>query len=64
MFSKFIAPIRLPPSTFPNLIAETGDKIELAGRTGHRILLVIEKTNEPIGGANVPSEELRHDRDN
>jgi tRNA 2-thiouridine synthesizing protein A len=32
----------------PNLIAETGGKVELAERTEHRIVFMIEKTNGPI----------------
>jgi tRNA 2-thiouridine synthesizing protein A len=32
----------------PNLVGETGGKVELAERTEHRIVFMIEKTNGPI----------------
>ncbi len=32
----------------PNLIRETGDKVEIAERTEARIVFVIEKTNQSI----------------
>ncbi len=32
----------------PNLVGETGDRVELAERTEHRIVFTIEKTNGPI----------------
>ena len=32
----------------PNLIRETGDKVEIAERTEQRIVFMIEKTNRPI----------------
>ena len=36
----------------PNLIRETGDKVEITERADHRIVFVIEKTNGPIGKTN------------
>ena len=33
----------------PNLIRETGDKVEIAERTPQRIVFLIEKTNRSIG---------------
>jgi tRNA 2-thiouridine synthesizing protein A len=36
----------------PNLIRETGDKVEIAERTEQRIVFVIEKTNPPIEKSN------------
>jgi tRNA 2-thiouridine synthesizing protein A len=36
----------------PNLIRETGDKVEITERAGHRIVFVIEKANGPIGKTN------------
>ena len=36
----------------PNLIRETGDKVEITERAGHRIVFVIEKANDPIGKTN------------
>jgi len=36
----------------PNLIRETGDKVEITKRTERGIVFVIEKTNGPIGKAN------------
>ncbi|HLI98560.1 MAG TPA: sulfurtransferase TusA family protein [Bradyrhizobium sp.] len=39
----------------PNLIRETGDKVELVERSEHRIIFMIEKTNNPIGDVNVSS---------
>lgn len=32
----------------PNLVAETGGKVELAERSEHRIIFTIEKANDPI----------------
>ena len=32
----------------PNLIRETGDKVEIAERSEQRIVFVIEKANDPI----------------
>jgi tRNA 2-thiouridine synthesizing protein A len=32
----------------PNLIRETGDKVEIAERSEQRIVFMIEKTNRPI----------------
>jgi tRNA 2-thiouridine synthesizing protein A len=49
----------------PNLIRETGDKIEIAERTEQRIVFTIEKTNSPIENINSCSaDEERPDRDN
>jgi tRNA 2-thiouridine synthesizing protein A len=39
----------------PNLIRETGDKVEITERTEHRIVFLIEKTNGPIANANAAS---------
>jgi len=36
----------------PNLIRETGDKVEIAERTEARIVFVIEKTNQSIEKSN------------
>jgi tRNA 2-thiouridine synthesizing protein A len=36
----------------PNLIRETGDKVEITERAEHGIVFVIEKTNGLIGNAN------------
>ena len=36
----------------PNLIRETGDKVEVTERAGRQIVFVIEKTNGRIGKAN------------
>jgi tRNA 2-thiouridine synthesizing protein A len=36
----------------PNLIRETGDKVEITERAGQRIVFMIEKTNGPIGNTN------------
>jgi tRNA 2-thiouridine synthesizing protein A len=36
----------------PNLIRETGDKVEITEREEHRIVFVIEKANGLIGKAN------------
>jgi tRNA 2-thiouridine synthesizing protein A len=33
----------------PNLIRETGDKVEITERSESRIVFLIEKTNDPIG---------------
>ncbi len=35
----------------PNLIRETGDKVEISERAAHRVVFMIEKTNGPIGTA-------------
>ena len=49
----------------PNLIRETGDKVEIAERTEQRIVFTIEKTNSPIENINACSaDEPRPDRDN
>ena len=40
----------------PNLIQETGDKVEIRERAEHRVVFMIEKANGSIGNANgVPS---------
>lgn len=36
----------------PNLIRETGDRVEITERAEHRIVFMIEKANSPIGNAN------------
>ena len=36
----------------PNLIRETGDKVEITERTDSRIVFLIEKTNSPIEKTN------------
>ena len=36
----------------PNLIRETGDKVEITERAEHGIVFVIEKANDLIGKAN------------
>ena len=36
----------------PNLAGETGDRIEIAERSEHRIVFLIEKANRPIGNIN------------
>ncbi len=36
----------------PNLIRETGDRVEITERREHSIVFVIEKTNGTIGKAN------------
>jgi tRNA 2-thiouridine synthesizing protein A len=36
----------------PNLIRETGDKVEITERAERRIVFVIEKANGPIGKTN------------
>jgi len=36
----------------PNLIRETGDKVEIGERQEHRIVFLIEKINGRIGKAN------------
>ena len=33
----------------PNLIRETGDKVDIAERTDQKIIFLIEKSNRPIG---------------
>jgi tRNA 2-thiouridine synthesizing protein A len=38
----------------PNLIRETGDKVEITERAEQGIVFLIEKTNGPIGTANDP----------
>ena len=39
----------------PNLIRETGDKVEISERAEHRFVFMIEKTNAPIANANEAS---------
>ena len=41
----------------PSLVHRTGDRVEIAERTEQRVIFVIEKTNGPIGGANVAAED-------
>ena len=36
----------------PNLVRETGDRVEIAERTETRIVFLIEKSNDSIGKAN------------
>src|SRR5882724_2338711 len=36
----------------PNLIQETGDKVEITERAEHRIVFMIEKVNDPIKNLN------------
>jgi tRNA 2-thiouridine synthesizing protein A len=36
----------------PNLIRETGDRVEINERAGQQIVFVIEKTGGPIGKSN------------
>ena len=36
----------------PNLIQETGDRVEITARAEHRIVFMIEKTNRPIETSN------------
>jgi tRNA 2-thiouridine synthesizing protein A len=48
----------------PNLVRETGDKLEIAERSEQRIVFLIEKTNHSIGDANSSSSDSpRNDRD-
>ncbi|MEN3349866.1 MAG: tRNA 2-thiouridine synthesizing protein [Bradyrhizobium sp.] len=39
----------------PNLVRETGDKVEITERTDARIVFLIEKTNGTIGKPNAAS---------
>ncbi|THD47935.1 MAG: sulfurtransferase TusA family protein [Bradyrhizobium sp.] len=39
----------------PNLIRETGDRVEITERAEHRVVFMIEKANGPIEIANGPS---------
>jgi len=49
----------------PNLIGETGDKVEITDLTEQRIVFLIEKTNRPIEDINACSiDRQRPDRDN
>ncbi|MGA2055474.1 MAG: sulfurtransferase TusA family protein [Bradyrhizobium sp.] len=41
----------------PNLVRETGDKLEITERTEQRIVFLIEKTNHPIGNINASSSD-------
>ena len=41
----------------PNLIRETGDKVEITERSESRIVFLIEKTNSPIGKADSGSRQ-------
>ena len=48
----------------PNLIRETGDRVEIRERAEHRVVFMIEKTNGPIENANDASPAgLRRNRD-
>jgi tRNA 2-thiouridine synthesizing protein A len=38
----------------PNLVRETGDKVEVAERSQQRIVFLIEKANRPIEDINAP----------
>lgn len=42
----------------PNLIRETGDKVEITERSDVRIVFLIEKANGPIGKANAASPRI------
>jgi tRNA 2-thiouridine synthesizing protein A len=49
----------------PNLVRETGDKLEITERTEQQIVFLIEKTNRPIGDVNTSSfDGPRNDRGN
>jgi hypothetical protein len=44
----------------PNLVRETGDKIEIAERSGQRIVFLIEKASQPssiAGDAGIDRED-------
>jgi tRNA 2-thiouridine synthesizing protein A len=45
----------------PNLIRETGDKIEIAERGEYRVIFMIEKTNHPIEDINTVSLDVPPD---
>lgn len=38
----------------PNLVRETGDRVEVTERTEQRIVFLIEKANRPIENINAP----------
>jgi tRNA 2-thiouridine synthesizing protein A len=38
----------------PNLIRETGDRVEITERAEHRVVFMIEKANGPIENTNGP----------
>jgi len=38
----------------PNLVRETGDRVEITEQEERRVVFVIEKANGPIGNANGP----------
>lgn len=38
----------------PNLLRETGDKVEVIERSEQRVVFLIEKANRPIGNINAP----------
>jgi tRNA 2-thiouridine synthesizing protein A len=49
----------------PSLTGETGDKVEIAERSEHRIVFMIEKANRPIEDFNAcSSDRQRPERDN
>jgi tRNA 2-thiouridine synthesizing protein A len=41
----------------PNLVRETGDKVEVTERSEQRIVFLIEKANRPIEDVNAPPFE-------
>ena len=48
----------------PNLIRETGDKVEIIERAEHRVVFMIEKSNDAIENANnVSPAGSRQNRD-
>jgi tRNA 2-thiouridine synthesizing protein A len=44
----------------PNLVRETGDRVEVTERTEQRIIFLIEKTNRPIGNINALPDNPRN----
>jgi len=44
----------------PNLIQDTGDKVEITERTAQRIVFVIEKTNRSIEKSDRPPPTASH----
>jgi tRNA 2-thiouridine synthesizing protein A len=49
----------------PNLLRQTGDKVEITERSERRIVFTIEKANEPIENINAcGSDGPPHNRDN
>jgi tRNA 2-thiouridine synthesizing protein A len=41
----------------PNLVRETGDKLEITERSEQRLVFLIEKANRPIGDINKSSSD-------